>query len=353
MSNNANGYDVEVLECIRDNQCEDPSRAPAAPKERSLVPTFDPNTGTFTMSRPRVGYSIANGTVIPYYGELPPPYTDGTLEPCAADLFGKRVVLVGLGSAGSTIAVQLAAAGVSHFDIWDDDVWEKQNLSRAIVGISDVGKRKVDVIEHFINEKNPATEVVKHDADVMLDSGAFEAAVKECDVIGACTDNNESRFFIDDIAKEYKKTVVFARAFARAEGGDAFLSVPGGAGYAESVKMMACGREVVLNEKQGRRRGDIPAYASEEDVGIIVQPGLGVDIMPIIYWHLKLILMVLAKGTASELKSFQDEIGDNNYFLWGAVRREGNPFEQFAPMRNPGDRPSCFRWYGMRLGAEK
>jgi len=352
MSNNANGYDVEVLECIRDNQREDPSRASAAPKEGSLTPTFDPNTGTFTMSRPRVGYSIANGTVIPYYGELPSCYTDGTLEPCAADLFGKRVVLVGLGSAGSAIAVQLAAAGVSHFDIWDNDVWEKQNLSRAVAGISDVGERKVNVAEHLIREKNPVAKVVKHDADVMLDSDAFEAAVKDCDVVGVCTDNNESRFFIDDIAREHKKIAVFARAFARAEGGDAFLSVPDGVGYAESVKMMACGREVVLNENQGRRRGDIPAYASEEDVGIIVQPGLGVDVMPIIYWHLKLILMVLAKGTPSELKSFQEETEDNNYFFWGAVRREGNPFEHFAPMCNPGDRPCCFRWYGMRLTAE-
>lgn len=353
MRNNANGYDVEVLECIRENQREDPSHAPAAPKERSLVPTFDPNTGTFTMSRPRVGYSIANGTVIPYYGELPSPYTDGTLEPCAAGLFGKRVVLVGLGSAGSSIAVQLAAAGVSHFDVWDNDAWEKQNLSRAIVGISDVGKRKVDVIEHLIHEKNPAAEVVGHDEDVMLDAVAFETAVKDCDVIGVCTDNNESRFFMDDIARKHKKIAVFARAFARAEGGDAFLSIPGRAGYAESVKLMACGREVVLNEKQGRRRGDIPAYASKEDIGIIVQPGLGIDIMPILYWHLKLLLMVLAKGTLNELKMFQDEIGDNNYFLWGAARREGNPFEHFAPMRNPGDRPCCFRWYGMSLGEDR
>lgn len=351
MSSNANGYNVEVLECIRDNQCEDPTRAPVVTSERRLQPTFDPNTGTFSMSRPRVGYSIANGTVIPYYGELPPSYTDGTLEPCAADLFGKRVVLVGLGSGGCTIAVQLAAAGVSHFDVWDNDEWEKQNLSRALPGVSDVGKRKVDVVERLIHEKNPYAEIVKHDADVLLDSASFEAAVKDCDVIGVCTDNNESRFFIDEIARAHKKIAVFARAFARAEGGDAFLSVPGGSSYVKIVKIMACGREVVLNEKQGRRRGDIPAYSGAEDVGIIVQPGLGIDIMPILYWQLKLILMALAKGTSSEMESFQEEIGENNYFLWGAVRRKGNPFDQFAPMCNPGDRPSCFRWYGMRLNA--
>lgn len=325
--------------------------------DHCLVPTFNPMTGRFEMSKPRIGYSINRqniGEIIYHAGDgegLPPPYVDGTLESSAAPLYGKKILVAGLGSFGARIAVELAAAGVSHFEMWDADTVEAQNLSRHVAGVSDVGARKVDVVKREIREKNPAATVVGHFSEVQSDPVLFENAVRSCDVIAACTDNNQSRFFIDDVARACGKTVVYSRAYVRAEGGDIFISRPGEVSYPEYLRQIAGVNEIVATEKQGRRRGDIPAYASEKDVDVIVQPGLSLDILPILHFHAKLLLMSAAHGTASELRSFEEEIGDANFFLWASVRRDGNPFgtsfQRFAS--GDGTRPTCFRWYPMHL----
>lgn len=350
MSNNRNGVNNEtVIDMV-------PSIDRDKPQENRLVPTFNPNTGRYEMAAPRLGYSINNAGIgrIIYSAEseatLPAAYLDGSLEVCAKPLYGKKAIVVGLGSFGARIAAELAATGISSFEVWDDDVIETQNLSRHIAGHSDVGKRKIDVVERIIKEKNPAAAVKTHFAKVESDPAMFKSAVCECDVLCACSDNNESRFFMDDIARSHGKTTVFSRAYARAEGGDVFISRPGKASYADYLKQIAGVNELVATEKQGRRRGDIPAYSSEEDVDVIVQPGLGIDILPILYLHSKLALMVAAHGTDSELFSFEEEIGDANFFLWGSVRREGNPFwDSFQPFNATGLKPTCFRWYPMCL----
>lgn len=334
----------------------DPDKPREGSSERHLVPTFNPQTGRFEMSPPRLGYSINRENIgeIIYHADveqsLPSPYADGTLESSAAPLYGKKVLVVGLGSFGARIAVELAAAGVSHFEVWDADVIEAQNLSRHIAGITDVGKSKTEVVERAIKEKNPAADVTCHFAEVQADHLMFESAVRGCDVVCACTDNNQSRFFIDDIARSCGKPVVYSRAYVRAEGGDVFISRPDEVSYPEYLMQIAGVEEIVSTEKQGRRRGDIPAYASEKDVDVIVQPGLGIDILPILHFHAKLVLMFVAHGTSSELSSFEAEIGNANFFIWGSVRREGNPFwESYQTFMGEDIRPTCFRWYPMHL----
>ena len=286
--------------------------------DRRLVPTFNPAKGRFEMAEPRLGYSINReniGEIIYHVNKddaLPCPYTDGTLESSAASLYGKRAVVVGLGSFGARIAVELAAAGVSVFELWDADRIEAQNLSRHIAGVSDIGKAKVEVVEMTIKAKNPAADVICHFAEVESDPLLFERAVTQCDVICACTDNNQSRLFIDDIAHSCGKTVVYSRAYVRAEGGDVFISRPGEITYPEYLKQIAGIEEIVVTEKQGRRRGDIPAYASEKDIDVIVQPGLGIDILPILHFHAKLALMFAACKEQEETSIYIVYIADGN-----------------------------------------
>lgn len=50
-------------------------------------------------------------------------------------LEGKRVMIVGLGSFGSQIAIELAKAGVGSYSLWDFDRVELHNLARHTCGI--------------------------------------------------------------------------------------------------------------------------------------------------------------------------------------------------------------------------
>ena len=62
----------------------------------------------------------------------------------------KRVLIVGLGSFGSHIAVELAKAGVGSFALMDFDRVEPHNLARHIATVNDIGRLKTDVVEDAI-----------------------------------------------------------------------------------------------------------------------------------------------------------------------------------------------------------
>ena len=68
-------------------------------------------------------------------------------------LNGKRVMIVGLGSFGSNIAIELAKAGVGHFSLFDFDRVELHNLARHTATIKDLGRLKTNVIAEAIKGK--------------------------------------------------------------------------------------------------------------------------------------------------------------------------------------------------------
>src|SRR5690606_1733286 len=64
----------------------------------------------------------------------------------AASLANKHVVLVGAGSLGSQVAMQLARAGVGRLTLIDPDILNAENLGRHVLGIDDLGRYKVDAM---------------------------------------------------------------------------------------------------------------------------------------------------------------------------------------------------------------
>lgn len=71
----------------------------------------------------------------------------------------KKVLIVGLGSGGAPIAVELAKAGVGHFILIDFDRIELHNISRHICGVNELGRLKVNAVKDAILLKNPYAQV--------------------------------------------------------------------------------------------------------------------------------------------------------------------------------------------------
>lgn len=260
----------------------------------------------------------------------------------------KRVMIVGLGSFGSQIAIELAKAGVGHFALMDFDRIELHNLARHTATTHDLGRLKTDVIADAIIGKNPYANVECYPIDINQHPSLL---IKECtksDLVICATDNNRSRFNLSDALVKTATTGIFGRAITRAEGGDVFRYRPGGPCY---CCLLGNGwydstMEEITDEASARRDGRIAAYTSPEEADAMVQVGLSADIEPMCNMMVKLALVELSHGAPSGITSLEEEFAFP-YYMW-ANRRERN-YTNWASFANPGHMPTIMRWYGVEL----
>ncbi len=263
-------------------------------------------------------------------------------------LENKRVMIVGLGSFGSNIAIELAKAGVGSFSLFDFDRVELHNLARHTCTTNDLGRLKTDAIEDAIKGKNPYAIVDKHPININNNIALLESEIRKADIVICATDNNKSRFNISTALVRLSKTGIFGRAVTRAEGGDVFRYRPGGpcyccligAGFFDSTQ------EEITDVQSARRDGRIAAYVSSEDADAMVQVGLSADIEPICNLMVKLTLVELSKGAESGISCLESELV-YDYYMW-ANRRERR-HANWAPLPNAANHPTILRWYGARI----
>lgn len=257
-------------------------------------------------------------------------------------LESKRVMIVGLGSFGSQIAIELAKAGVGNFSLFDFDRVELHNLARHTCTIKDLGRLKTDAIYDAIVGKNPYAHVEKFPIDINKDLQLLNDEVANADIVICATDNNASRFNISEALVKQQKVGIFGRAVTRAEGGDVFRYTPGGPCYCCLIgaDWYDTTSEEITNPEQ------LPSYTSPEDVEAMVQVGLSSDIDPICNLMVKLSLMELSRGKESGISCLEDELV-YDYYIW-ANRRERR-HANWAPLPNAGNRPTILRWYGAKI----
>jgi molybdopterin-synthase adenylyltransferase len=261
----------------------------------------------------------------------------------------KRVLMVGLGSFGGQIAVELAKAGVSHFDLVDFDRIELSNISRHICGINDLGRWKTRAVKDVILQKNPYASVHTYEMDINARSAVLDDLVHASDLILCLTDNNRSRFNINELAIQYDKTVLFGRAITRAEGGDIFVcrgnDSPCYACLIEEANIGTLfGQEEISSLQQATTT--LPAYTSPEDKEARIQVGLSADIQPICQMLVKLALVEVARGMDHALSNLENEL-TYNYYFW-ANRRE-RQYTNFRPFNDSRSKPTILRWYGVHV----
>ena len=131
----------------------------------------------------------------------------------------RKVAIVGLGSGGSFIAVELAKAGVGHFVLVDFDRIELNNIARHVCGLSDLGRLKTNVLRDMLLNKNPFITIETHCSDINKVQEARKI-LKDCDLIIAATDNVRSRLNINSISIEYNIPTIFGKCSVRAAGGE-------------------------------------------------------------------------------------------------------------------------------------
>lgn len=137
-----------------------------------------------------------------------------------------RVVVVGCGGLGAPVVQQLAAAGVGHLTLIDDDVVEASNLNRqTLFAPRHLGQRKAVVAAEFVRAFDEAV-VVEAVVD-RVSVGNARAVVKGASVVVDCTDGLPSKYLLNDAC--VAEDVVLVHGAATAWAGQVFV-VPGKAG---------------------------------------------------------------------------------------------------------------------------
>lgn len=127
-----------------------------------------------------------------------------------------RVLLVGAGGLGSPAGYYLAAAGVGHISVIDDDRVERSNLQRQILHTdARIGVAKTESARIALSALNPDIEIVA--LAQRLDRGNVDALVAAADVIVDGADNFAARYLLSDACVKHGKPLVYG-AVHRFEG---------------------------------------------------------------------------------------------------------------------------------------
>jgi len=111
-------------------------------------------------------------------------------------LLEARVLVIGVGGLGSPVAMYLAASGIGHMVLVDDDVVDLSNLQRQIVHTTDrVGTPKAESARQTLSALNP--EITIDAINERLTGDALDAEVRAADLVVECTDSFASRFEVN------------------------------------------------------------------------------------------------------------------------------------------------------------
>lgn len=247
-----------------------------------------------------------------------------------------RVLIAGCGSGGGQVALQLAMAGIRKFALFDSDVLEAENVIRHVCGRRYVGQLKVDALADVLLDRNPAIEIDRHNVDLM-DCADLADHVRQSSVVVLATDNEATRYRVNQLCVESQTAFVVGRVFTRGIGGEVFAYRPGESGclaclegFLERTKYREGIREIDLVSEEEREK----IYGLEVSE-IKDSPGLNVDIAFITSFHTRFVLDAIAR-TLPERPKYLPPI-EKNYLVWG--NRPVHPFSKHFELQRIGLHP--------------
>ena len=197
----------------------------------------------------------------------------------------KGAVIIGCGSVGSLVALELARAGVGRFFLIDMDILGYHNICRHQCGIQDVGKFKTTAVKERILQINPTAQVIT--ANKMIQEVDISLLDSFCDkdaIMVGCADNREGDLYGNQyLAKPNGMPFVSIGCWERTFAGEIFYCLPDGMpDYSDFV--------AALGDSSGRVNANTHIYMGE--VGSF-EPGISADINFVTTIAVKMILDLL------------------------------------------------------------
>jgi len=227
-----------------------------------------------------------------------------------------KVLVAGCGSGGGSVALQLAMSGIRNFVLIDRENLGPENVIRHVCGRSFVGQKKVDALAAVLRDRNGNINIEKVEADLM-NLPLLGKFIKQADVVVLATDNEPSRYLINELCVRHDIPFVVGRVFTRGIGGEVFSFRPREGGC------LAC-LECFLQRttyREGIKEIDLLSEDEREklygmDIAEIKDsPGLSIDISFITSFHSRFVLDAVSRQLQERPKYLVPI--DENYLVWG------------------------------------
>ena len=165
----------------------------------------------------------------------------------------KKVMIIGVGSIGSQICIQLTRSGIEKFVLVDYDKLSIENVVKHELTLKDLHKYKTIALKNKMTEINPQSSCVTIEKNIVDPSFIenFNEAVKDVDLIISSIDDVNAKYILDGLAIEHNKTVIFVNSFYNANAGIVLIS----------NKHMAC--LDCLTDEIERMKDDLPDFNKE------------------------------------------------------------------------------------------
>ena len=229
----------------------------------------------------------------------------------------KKVVIIGMGSGGSLVAVYLAKSGLKNFILVDDDRLETHNIIRHICDLSQLGRFKTHAVKEFIEKRIPDVNIrtveKKFELHTRADSDEFLTMFEGVDLIIAVSGEHVVNYSINDFihTNHFPVPIIFAGTFDGVKGGLMFKVDPRKNDY--------CYHCIYSDPIDSSNSSSLPTTSELEkqityDRNLqeqIAQPGLGLDIDNLTILLSKFSLDMLLNENEHALYHF-----DQNFYMW-------------------------------------
>lgn len=205
----------------------------------------------------------------------------------------KGAVILGCGSVGSLVAIELVKSGIGNVCLVDPDMMEYHNLCRHQCGIDDVGDYKVNALRRKLLKINPrlnvltSVNVVENTSRKMLEDFCDN---NTCNIFVGCADNRTADVYANQIAMYFNAPFISIGFWERAYAGEIFYHIPG-----ENMPCYYC----ALGDGGGvseRAVTNHHVYTMEAELEKVrFEPGISVDINFITTIGIKLAIDLLNK----------------------------------------------------------
>lgn len=123
-----------------------------------------------------------------------------------------KVLVVGAGGLGCPVLLYLAASGVGHLGIIDDDKVNLSNLQRQVLYTTeDIGQQKANAAAERLKKLNPEIEIQAMPIRIAVEN--VLAIIAGYDIVVDATDNFFTRYLLNDASVLLKKPLVYGAIF--------------------------------------------------------------------------------------------------------------------------------------------